>query len=78
MIQLREYVDINWNTESTVQLINRLLEYFVWFFLDQGGQEADAVSVCSCTCYGTSGTAKYTKQNPEDKIHKRAWRRMTR
>merc|ERR1711988_1117988 len=46
--------------------------------LDQGGQEADAVSVCSCTCYGTSGTAKYTKQNPEDKIHKRAWRRMTR
>ena len=30
VIQLREYVDINWNTESTVQLINRLLDYFVW------------------------------------------------
>ena len=31
VIQLREDVDINWNTESTVQLIDRLIEYFAWF-----------------------------------------------
>lgn len=42
------------------------------------GQEPDAVSVCSCTCYGTSGTSGYTKQNPGGKIHMKAWRRMTR
>merc|ERR1712083_198721 len=45
--------------------------------LDQG-KESDAVSVCSCTCYGASGTSNYIKQNPGSKLPTRAWRRMTR
>jgi len=43
------------------------------------GLEPDAASVCSCTCYGTSGSSGYAKQeNPGLAIYWRAWRRLTR
>ena len=52
------------------------------FFSDhkfKTGLEPDAASVCSCTCYGTSGSAGYAKQeNPGLAIYWRAWRRLTR
>ena len=43
------------------------------------GLEPDAASVCSCTCYGTSGSSGYAKQeNPGLAIYWQAWRRLTR